>query len=200
MIGSLYQPGHSPIHHLPAGIKLWTLFIVSLTVFWINDGYLLGTILIIVVVLIRVARLSNRAVIQQLKPAVLILVLIFTAHALLTDWYLGLVTVMRFAVVLSLAALLTLTTPVSAMMDTLESGLQPFRRIGIRPAQVSLMLVMTLRFIPLLAEQLMHIQAAQQARGIMRPTVTLLIPLLIRTFKMADELAEAIDARGYDAD
>jgi biotin transport system permease protein len=59
------------------------------------------------------------------------------------------------------------------------------------------MVAIALRFIPVLLEQIRDIQDAQRARGIDRPVITFLVPLLVRTLHLADSLADAIDARGY---
>jgi biotin transport system permease protein len=45
-----------------------------------------------------------------------------------------------------------------------------------------------------------EILEAQRARGLDRNAIAVLVPLLIKTLKMADDLSDAIDARGYDAE
>ena len=62
------------------------------------------------------------------------------------------------------------------------------------------MLSMVIRFIPLMMKEAREILEAQRARGLDRSVVALLVPLLVKTLKMADNLSDAIDARGYDAD
>jgi biotin transport system permease protein len=62
------------------------------------------------------------------------------------------------------------------------------------------MLSLALRFIPLLFDKFEEIREAQRARGLERSVVALLMPLLIKTLRMANDLTEAIEARGYDPD
>jgi len=150
--------------------------------------------------LVPLAQLPWRLVARQLRPMVWIFALILLLQGIFTHWTIGLMIVLRFAVLLLLATLLTLTTPVSAMVDALERGLAPLKFLGIRPAQVSLMVAIAIRLIPVLLEQIREVQDAQRARGMDVPIITLLVPVLIRVLQLADHLADALDARGYDGE
>jgi biotin transport system permease protein len=72
------------------------------------------------------------------------------------------------------------------------------RPLGVNPAKLALMLALTIRFIPLLAEQVREVRMAQRARGVERSIAALFVPLLVKIFTMADDLAAALEARGYD--
>ena len=85
-------------------------------------------------VVFAVARLPAREVIAQLRPVLFLGLFFFVIHALLVSWQSGLVTVLRFTILVSLAVVITLTTRVSDMVDALETGLRPLRVIGINPA------------------------------------------------------------------
>lgn len=61
-----------------------------------------------------------------------------------------------------------------------------------------MMLSMVIRFIPMMMREAQEVLEAQRARGLDRNAIALLMPLLIKTLKMADDLSEAIEARGYD--
>ncbi len=98
-----------------------------------------------------------------------------------------------------MAVLVTFTTRVSDMIETVERAIAPLAPLGVNPAKVSLTLSLALRFIPLLADRYTEIREAQRARGLDRNIFALLMPLMIKTLKMADNLTEAIEARGYDA-
>jgi biotin transport system permease protein len=106
--------------------------------------------------------------------------------------------VLRLTLLLLLGTWMTLTVRVSALMEAIEQGLEPLRRWGVNPAQVSLMVSMALRFVPLLSEQLQEIKAAQRARGLEGNTLALMVPFLVKTLRMADDLTDALEARGYD--
>ena len=197
---SLYVPGDSVVHRLPAGTKLVALFAASVALFAVSGVAVHAGELVVVAGLYRVARLPWRDTLHQLRPALLFLAPIFLFHVFLTDWVLGLETVLRIVVLLLLAVLVTLTTKLSDMIDVIERAARPLRHAGVNPSKVAMMLSMVIRFIPLMMKEAREILEAQRARGLDRSAIALLVPLLIKTLKMADNLSDAIEARGYDAE
>ena len=196
---SLYVPGDSLVHRLSAGTKLLMLFAASATLFAVSGIAVHAIELAVIAVLFRTAGLPWRDTLHQLRPALLFLVPIFLFHIFVTDWVLGLETVLRIVVLLLLAVLVTLTTRLSDMIDVIERVARPLRHVGVNPSKVGMMLSMVIRFIPLMVREAQEILEAQRARGLDRSAIALLVPLLIKTLKMADNLSDAIDARGYDA-
>jgi biotin transport system permease protein len=69
------------------------------------------------------------------------------------------------------------------------------RIIGVDPTRVGLAFGLAVRFVPVLASVAADIREAQAARGLDRSVFALAVPLTLRTLRMADEIAEAIDAR-----
>ena len=197
---SLYVPGDSVVHRLPAGAKLPILFGASVGLFAFKDVALHAGELLAVACLFRVAGLQWREALHPLRPVLLFLVPVFLFHVILTDWVLGVETVLRILVLLLLAVLVTLTTKLSDMIDVIERVALPLRHIGVNPSKVGMMLSMAIRFIPLMMREATAILEAQRARGLDRSAIALLVPLLIKTLKMADDLADALEARGYDAE
>ena len=195
---SLYVPGHSPVHRIPAGAKLLALAAGSSALFVFPGIPVHALELLAVLALFEVARLPWREVFDQMRPALVFLVPIFFFHVLVTDWTLGLETVLRILVLLLLAVIVTLTTRLSDMIDVLERGMLPLRFAGINPAKAGMMLSMVIRLIPLMMREAGEILEAQRARGLDRNAIALLVPLLIKALKMADDLSDAMDARGYD--
>jgi len=195
----LYVHRNSPLHRWPAGAKLAGLFVAGISVFMISDPRWLVVMLAVVVGLFVVGQVPVREALRQLRPAAILIAIIFLVHGAFTSWELGFLVVLRFAILLLLAVLLTFTTRVSDMIDTLERALAPFTPLGVNPAKVSLTLSLALRFIPLLFDRFGEIREAQRARGLDRNIFALLMPLMIKTLKMADNLTEAIEARGYNS-
>ena len=196
---SLYVPGDSLVHRVSAGTKLLILFAASVTLFAVSGIAVHAMELLVIAGLFRTAGLPWRDTLHQLRPALLFLVPIFVFHVFVTDWMLGLETVLRIVVLLLLAVLVTLTTRLSDMIEVVERAARPLRHVGVNPSKVGMMLSMVIRFIPLMVRQAQEILEAQRARGLDRNAIALLVPLLIKTLKMADDLSDAIDARGYDA-
>ena len=195
---SLYVPGRSCVHRLPAGVKLLVLAGGSAMLFVVPGIPVHATELVAVLVLFQVAGLPWKEVLDQLRPALIFLVPIFLFHVFITDWMLGLETVLRILVLLLLAVIVTLTTKLTDMIEVLERLMRPLGMVGINPAKVGMMLSMVIRLIPLMMRQAGEILEAQRARGLDRNAIALLVPLLIKALKMADDLSDAMDARGYD--
>ena len=114
---------------------------------------------------------------------------------------------MRFVLIIFMSTLLTLTTPPLSLADAIESILKPLKVIHFPVYEVALMLSIALRFVPTLMDETTKIMNAQRARGVdfgegsllqqMKAIVPILIPLFVSSFNRADDLATAMEARGY---
>jgi biotin transport system permease protein len=194
----LYIHRQSPIHRLSASTKLLMLAAIGVWVALIPD--LLGLVLPLALagLFCFLSRLPLRSIWQQLRPVSWLFIGILIIYGISGDWSTGAIAVLRFLILILFATLITLTTRVSDMVAAIEQALQPFQRFGIHPGKISLMIALSLRLIPVLLDQARQIQEAQQARGIDRPILALLVPLFIKILRMADELSDAIEARGFE--
>ncbi len=105
------------------------------------------------------------------------------------------------------SSLLTLATKPMSLTDGIESLLKPLRRIGVPAHELAMMMTIALRFIPTLLEETDKIMKAQQARGADFETgnifkrakhlIPILIPLFISAFRIAQDMAMAMEARCY---
>lgn len=194
-----YVPGHSAIHRLPPGVKILSLAITGTLLFVFPQLPVVLATLATIVMLYLLARIGPRMMLLQLKPLLWILVLLFGVQWWIADWLSAVLVVSRLMSLMLLAALVTLTTRTSDMIDALEKGLFWLRFLRISPAKVSLALSLALRFIPVLAAITADVREAQRARGLDRSIIAVAIPVIVRTLKMADDIAAALEARGYDA-
>lgn len=194
----LYLHRDSPLHVLPAGAKMLGLLAAGTGLLLSSSLPVLGAALAVTLGLYALARLRPREVAPVLRLSAFVLVPLLLVHALLSGWGSALEAVLRLAVLLLLATLVSLTTRASDMLEAMERALRPLARFGVNPARLGLLFSLTLRFIPLLAEWLREIQEAQRVRGLESNPVAVLVPLLVKTLRTADTLAEAIDARGFD--
>ena len=194
----LYISRRSPIHNLSAKVKILILVITGMVVFLVPNPIALGILLGLTSLLPVFAQLPLPSVWLQLRPIIPWLIAVLLIQGLLGDWLAGTTAMLQFALLTLLATIVTLTTRVSEMIEAIEQALQPCKRFGINPAQVSLMLALAIRFIPVLLNQFHEIQEAQRARGLDRNGLALLVPFVIKTLRMADELSDALDARGYE--
>lgn len=117
-------------------------------------------------------------------------------------WFAG-----RVLLVMAGLQLVTATTTPAAMGDALAWWLTPAARLGLPVAEVALMLTVSLTFVPVLRGEFERIVRAQAARGApftasnplrrARAVVPVLLPLFTALLRRADELSEAMEARGY---
>lgn len=197
MLG-LYLHRDSPIHAMSAGWKLLALAITATAAFYVTDLFVLAAALAGCVGLFALARLPLRTAWDQLRPLAPVLVFFFAVQAAFVGAHAGGVMVGRFALLVLMAGLVTLTTRAMDMIETLERGLAVLRPLGVNAGKVSLMLALTIRLVPVLLDLVQEIRMAQRARGVERSALALLVPLMVKTLRMADNLSDALEARGYD--
>ena len=194
---SLYVPGRSPVHRAPAGGKLAVLAGLGIALFATARLELVATSLLLVLASgLGVARLPVRVLTSQVRPVWIWLAALFGFHLLVTSPLVGAVAVGRLLTLVVAAAVVTATTRVTALVAVVEWLTTPLRMFGVRPARIGLVIAMTLRFIPLVADRAARIREAQAARGAERPRLAMVVPLLVQVLRMASTVGEALDARG----
>ena len=217
-----YVPTGSPVHRLDPRAKLVLLVGILFAVFPSNDfpSLLCGFFALWGVA--RLARLSLRMLFSSCRPVFLLVIFTFVFNAVFyanfglwndasASWggalVSGGVSAMRLALLVLFAILLPLTTAPLELADGLEALLSPFKRFGFPAHECAMMMSVALRFIPLLMDETDRIVKAQLSRGArldqgnpirrMIAFFPVLIPLFVIIFKRADELALAMESRGY---
>lgn len=198
MIG-LYSPGDSLLHRLPAGVKLalLVLAIVAMTVFVRSPLGVAGAV-VVVGGLFALARISWRVALAQVRPVLWMTLIIGVFQLLTTSPARAVVVCGVLLVSVALAALVTVTTRVTDMLDALTRALGPLRRVGVNPERVSLLLALAIRCVPLLAQIVHEVAEARRARGVSWSATALVTPVLVRALRTADAMGEALAARGVD--
>lgn len=218
-----YLPGESLIHRLDPRSKILGLLLYGLALLLApGPGSLLtvGTLSLIGAAL---ARLSWRYLWSQLRPLAIFLLVVLLMQAALTPGppaaslgpvsftreglNLGLMAAGRVIFLLIAAALLTATTSPLSLAQGLQGLLSPGIIFKLPVEELTLMLTLAIRFIPTLVEEAERIMRAQAARGFSlerrslwkqgKSLLPLLIPLFVGTLKRAEDLAQAMEARGY---
>ena len=98
----------------------------------------------------------------------------------------------------AIAALVTLTTRVTAMLDVCQRLLRPLRRIGVDPDRIGLVLALTIRCIPLMVDIVHAVSEARKARGAGFSIRAIAAPAVVRALRSADAMGDALIARGVD--
>ena len=219
-----YIAGDSFTHRLDPRVKMISAIILSIMIFravWF-DVYLISLFFLAI---IAISRLRAGPILRAIKPMALFAGLLFLLHLFFTDGTAllalprlhlkitheglfkgALVAWQFFAIVLS-GAILTMTTPPSEMISGLEKLLRPFKYLGIPTQDLAVMVSMALRFVPTLLEEFDRIRMAQTARGAdvrtgpllqrVKTAASMTLPLMLSALRRAEDLAEAMEARGY---
>lgn len=195
---SLYHNGNSWLHRQRAGYKLLALMALGTALFYFKSYWPNGLALGVIVCAYFSAQIPFKKMIAQIRPMWILLVIIFLAQGWLATWHLGGLIVIRFTALILAAGLVTLTTRTSDMIEAIEKVLTPFSR-WISIEKVSLALSLAIRFIPVLAGITREVREAQRVRGLEKNIFAIIMPVTIRTLKMADHVAEALDARSFDS-
>lgn len=218
-----YYPVDSPIHRLDPRVKLLgtLIFIISLFLFRSFLVYVVAAVFLAGV--IRASKVPFRFMVKGLKAIFLLLMITVVFNLFLTPgttliqiWKLRItVEGVRQAVFMAIrlsflivgSSVMTLTTTPNHLTDGLEKGLGFLNKIHVPVHDVAMMMSIALRFIPILLEETDKIMKAQQARGAdfdsgnliqkAKSMVPLLVPLFISAFRRANDLAMAMEARGY---
>ncbi|WP_078429448.1 energy-coupling factor transporter transmembrane component T family protein [Alkalihalobacterium alkalinitrilicum] len=219
-----YVQGKSILHRLDPRAKLLAVFLLVIVVFIANSWVSYAVIIVFCFATILLSKVPIRYIYKGLRPILLLVLITLIIHLLLNkegqlvfDWgpikiyesgiTQGVFISIRLLVLVIFTSLLTLTTKPMDLTDGLESILSPFKRFGLPAHELALMMSISLRFIPTLLQETEKIAKAQMARGVdfssgplkdrMKAFIPLLIPLFISSFKRAEDLALAMEARGY---
>lgn len=208
-----YYPVDSVIHRLDPRTKLFgtLIFIVSLFLSKNIWGYVLATAALAAV--IRMSRVPFSYMVKGLK-AVLVLLLIsvsfnlfLTSGEVLVRFWIFRITkeglrmagfmAVRLIYLILGSTIMTLTTTPNALTDGLEKSMGFLNKVGMPVHEISMMMSIALRFIPILVEETDKIMKAQMARGAdfesgnviqrAKAMIPLLVPLFISAFRRATD-------------
>ncbi|GIN87835.1 energy-coupling factor transporter transmembrane protein EcfT [Heyndrickxia sporothermodurans] len=224
MIFGRYVPTESVIHRLDPRSKLIFVFAYICIVFLANNVTTYGFLVVLTILLVLISKIPFSFFINGLKPILWLILFTLVLHLFFTKqgsliFHLGFVKIyeeglrqgvfisLRFMLLIFVTSLMTLTTTPISLTDGLETLLNPLKKIKFPVHELALMMSIALRFIPTLMDETDKIMKAQMARGVdfsggpikdrIKAIIPLLIPLFISSFKRAEELATAMEARGY---
>jgi len=221
-IGQFY-PGTSLVHRLDPRTKINITFLYIISLFIVPSFWRYGVIAIILFIIIAITGIPIKFMVKGLKAIIIIILLTVTLNLFLTSgepiFRLGRLTITiegleiallmgsRLIMLILGSSVLTLTTTPITLTDGIEKLLEPWKIIGLPAHEIAMMMTIALRFIPVLLEETDKIMKAQMARGAdfesgglikkAKNMVPLLVPLFISSFRRADDLAIAMEARCY---
>ena len=220
-----YIPGNSIIHRLDPRSKLLAMFLFILLIFWANNLVTNLLLFVFVFSLVLLSKVPLKFFLKGIQSMIFIIAFTTLFQLFLTS---GGTTIFQFAfiriteaglsqagiifsrfiLIIFFSTLLTLTTTPLSLSDAVESLLKPLKFFKVPAHEIVLMLSMSLRFVPTLMDDTTRIMNAQRARGVdfgdgklvqkVKSIIPILIPLFASSFKRADALAIAMEARGYN--
>lgn len=221
-----YYPTDSVVHRMDPRMKLFLTVLFVVAIFFVNTyfGFMITAAVLLFIILI--AKLPMLSVLKSVRA--IIFIVLFAAvinlfmisdGEVLWSWrslhitdeavHTTIKMTLRLVLLISGASLLTLTTTPVEVADGTESLMKPLKLLKVPVHDIAMIMSIALRFIPTLFEETGKIIAAQKARGASFDTggliarakslLPVLIPLFVNSFRRADELAFAMDARCYNA-
>ena len=220
-----YYKADSILHRTDPRIKTLLYVVYLVVIFMIKSPAALGALAGVIVIQTVMAKVRPSVIWKTVKPVLPLSIFILILNVLtikqgnllfqwkfisITDYGIAravLMAIRLMFLILSTSLMLTLTTTPLKIADALESLFAPLKIIKVPVHEMSMMMSIALRFIPTLIEETDKIMKAQVSRGADYDTgsfvsrvkgyLTVLIPLFISSFRRAEELAVAMDARCY---
>lgn len=218
-----FFPGNSILHRLDPRTKIISLFALMILIFSAQGREAYIALTILTAGLIFLSKVPPLTILKSVKPLswiILFTLLIhFVSHdgEVLAKFYVFKVTTegiiygvkisLRLILMILSASLLTFTTSPLKLTDATEKLLSPLKKIGVPSHELAMMMTIAIRFVPTLIEETDKIIKAQKSRGLdfesgglikkLRAMVPILVPLFLSSFRRADDLAMAMEARCY---
>lgn len=220
-----YYDTRSPLHGLDARFKIPCALVLMVAMFFINDAWqlLLGAVFSVAVVAL--SRVPVRRVLGSIRPLFVVLAIILLFNVLFVpagdvlvqagpvaittggSWA-GLLYAGRLTCALLVGTTILLTTTPARLTDAFDALLAPLARLGLPAHEIAMVCSLTLRFVPVIADEAGAIMDAQAMRGgaldegsmghRIRSIVPIVVALLASGLRHADNLSRALDARCYE--
>jgi len=198
LLTSTFQPGTSLLHRSGAGVKLLGLLIFSTVLVAWQSPVMVMVTFVLAVGLYAVGGFGTRTLVAQVWPLRWIVLLLVPFQWWTAGWQVAAAVVGTLVVAVAGAALISLTTRVTDLLDVITCALRPARALGVDPDRVALLLALTIRAVPVIAGTLHDARDARRARGLEHSTRALVTPIVVRTIRHADRVGDALAARGID--
>ena len=221
-LGQYYQTD-SFLHRLDPRVKIVATLVYIISLFVVDNfiGYLIAALFLVLA--ITRSNVPAKFIFKGMKAIYFLLAITMAFNLFLTPgepliafWKIKItkeglkIAIMmgvRLVFLITGSSLMTLTTTPNQLTDGLESLMKPLKLLHVPVHEISMMMSIALRFIPILMEETDKIMKAQMARGAdfesgslmqrAKSLIPLLVPLFISAFRRAGDLAMAMEARCY---
>lgn len=220
-----YIPMNSVVNRMDPRSKIAILFFLMIAIFIPAGFWGYVPIVLFIILALSLSRLKLSFALRALKPMLWMMVFLLAINILVMHTGILLVSwgwfkiysdalsqtayiIIRLTLMIILCTILTATTKPLDLTLGIEKLLKPFEKIGLPAHIIAMMISIALRFIPTLIDETNRIMNAQASRGVdmqngtlkekVRAILSLIVPLFVSAFDRADQLANAMEARGYD--
>lgn len=218
-----YYPSNSILHKLDPRVKLIGTILYIVFLFFIQNyyGYILAAVFLGFI--ITLSKVPIKFILRGLKAVLFLLLFMVAFNLFFTPgneaFKIGFIRVtwegiesailmgLRLIFLLLGSSIMTFTTTPNQLTDGMEKLMGPLKKIKVPVHEISMMMSIALRFIPILMEETDKIMKAQMARGAdfesgglikrAKSLIPLLVPLFVSAFRRANDLAMAMEARCY---
>lgn len=219
-----YIPLDTPIHRLDPRAKILAMLIALVAIFIPAGWYGYGIIAVVILFVIYLSKIKLKVIFKAFKPMIFMMCFLLVINVLsvkegtlLLD--LGfleiyskaiidtLYIIVRLLLMIMITTILTMTTKPLDLTLGIEYLLTPFKKIGVPAHEIAMIISIALRFIPTIIEETVRIMNSQKSRGVdfeegklkekISAIISLIVPLFSVSLLRADELANAMEARGY---
>jgi len=221
-----YRPSNSYLHSLDARAKMVAVLAIMVLALMSNAIIFYVVLIGALAVGLGLSGVSASAMLRSFVPVLLLVVLTAAFHLIfsgrdsqvlftLFGWSVRSAAVsaaafysLRVVLFVAAAFLITFTSSPSELAEALVRILRPLRGLRVPVNDIGLIIFIAIRFLPILYDEFVTIRNAQIMRGVdfggsfvvrIRKTSYLLIPVFVAAVGRADDLALAIEARGYDS-
>lgn len=219
-----YIPLDSKIHKIDPRIKIIIMIVLMFAVFLVPNFYGYGFMFAVLVFTVLLSKLTFSFIIKSMKPVLFMMAILFflnifliqTGDLLIKFFFIKIYSdaifqtlfiVFRLMLMIMITTLLTATTAPLDLTLGIEDLLKPLKRFKVPAHEIAMMISIALRFIPTLIEDTQRIMNAQASRGVdlqegklrekISGIISMIVPLFISSYHRAEDLADAMEARGY---
>ncbi|MEK4300302.1 energy-coupling factor transporter transmembrane protein EcfT [Oceanobacillus sp. FSL W8-0428] len=221
-----YFPGNSLLHRIDPRAKLLAGISFIFILFIANNWITYLVLWLFTFTMMKLSGVSIRIYIRGVRPLIWLILFTVSLQVLFTaggeiyiDWgpvtissfglINGMYTFSRFTMIIFVSTVVTLTTKPIDLTDAMNYLLQPLKRLKLPVDEISLMLAIALRFIPIILDETQKVMDAQRARGTtfgegslpqqIKKIVPIFIPLFVSSLVRAEDMANAMEVRGYQS-
>lgn len=219
-----YVPLKSPVHRLDARTKLILCIWYVISVFFTNHLWPALWLSLVLLITLIISRVPLKMYWAGLRPFLIVILITVFLQVIFSSggqvyWHYGWMSITsdgiknavlifyRFTVIITASTVLTVTTPTLRLASAFSWLIYPLKWLKVPVDKLSLMLSIALRFVPTIMDDIKVIMDAQRSRGMdfhqgnlitrLKHLIPIIIPLFVNSFQHSEDLATAMEARGY---